>query len=111
MDMLTCSCTCTNGVLTAVLHGCVDHHSVRAVREEIDRQITQYQPGQVVLDMTDINFMDSSGLGLILGRYTRISDMGGRLVLRGVSDEIMRIITLSGIEKFIPVEGKEVKTK
>ena len=109
--MLTCDCDCREGTLTVRLQGAVDHHTVRPVREKIDLMIAQHSPHRVIMVMDDISFMDSSGLGLILGRYTRIVDAGGRLTLRGVSDEIMRILTLAGVEKFIEIQRKEVKVK
>ena len=55
--------------------------------------------------------MDSSGLGLILGRYTKITDMGGRLTLRGLSDNIMKIISLAVVDKFIPIVKDDVKKR
>lgn len=111
MDMLTCECDYCEGTLTVHLRGTVDHHTVRPVREKIDVMIAQHRPHLVILEMKEISFMDSSGLGLILGRYTRIADVGGRLTLRGVSDEIMRILTLAGVEKMIEIQRKEAELK
>ena len=105
MERLECKCGYDNDILTVTLRGSVDHHNVRPVREEIDRALYQCCAKQVVFDMSGIDFMDSSGLGLILGRYTKITDMGGRMTLRGTSEEIMKIIELAGMEKFIPIEG------
>lgn len=111
MEKLKCEITASDGVITARLGGVIDHHTVRVVREEIDSELYKSLAKQVVLDFTGVEFMDSSGLGLILGRYTKITDMGGRLTLRGLSEEIMKIITLAGVEKFIPVEQSENKKK
>ena len=60
-----------------------------------------------MLDLSGVAFMDSSGLGLILGRYTRIHDMGGALSLRNASAEIMKIVKLAGIDKLISLEEQK----
>lgn len=101
----------SDGVLNIRLSGSIDHHTVRKIREEIDGELYKGGVKQVVLDFGGVDFMDSSGLGLILGRYTKITDMGGKLTLRGLSDDIMKIIKLSGAEKFIPIEKIEKKEK
>ena len=91
-------------LLVIRLSGCVDHHTARESREKIDSSIVRGRVRCVVLDLSDVEFMDSSGLGLILGRYVRVCDIGGNLILRGISADIMKIIRLAGIEKFIPIE-------
>lgn len=111
MEKLKCEITASDGVINARLDGVIDHHTVRKVREEIDSELYKSLAKQVILDFTGVEFMDSSGLGLILGRYTKITDMGGRLTLRGVSEDVMKIITLAGVEKFIPVEQPDNKKK
>lgn len=111
MEKLKCAITSSDGVINVRLSGVIDHHMVRKVREDIDSELYKSGAKQVVLDLSGIDFMDSSGLGLILGRYTKITDMGGRLTLRGLSDDIMKIIILAGVEKFIPIEKSENKKK
>ena len=111
MEKLKCTIVLSDGILNIHLSGVIDHHTVRKVRDEIDSEIYKGVVKQVVLDFSGVDFMDSSGLGLILGRYTKITDMGGRLTLRGLSDDIMKIIKLSGVEKFIPIEKPEKPEK
>ncbi|MDD4772182.1 MAG: STAS domain-containing protein [Eubacteriales bacterium] len=111
MEKLKCTISMSDGVLNIRLSGSIDHHTVRKIREEIDGELYKGGVKQVVLDFGGVDFMDSSGLGLILGRYTKITDMGGKLTLRGLSDDIMKIIKLSGAEKFIPIEKIEKKEK
>ncbi len=107
MEALQCDLIHGDKILVAVLRGSVDHHTVRSVREEIDRALSRYMPRETVLDLSHVEFMDSSGLGLILGRYAKIHDLGCNLTLRGVSGEIMKIVKLAGIDKFIPVESEK----
>ncbi len=89
--------------LTITLSGEIDHHTARTARVEIDRQIYFYKAGTVVLDLSEIAFMDSSGLGLILGRYTHIREMGGVLKVLNPTKSVKRLLTLAGTEKIIPI--------
>ena len=93
--------------LTVYLSGEIDHHSAVRVRGEIDAEIAAVRPKRTVLVLSEINFMDSSGLGLIMGRYQRMKEMGGELILRDPSEPIMRIFRLAGLEKIVRIEGGE----
>ena len=95
--------------LTVSVGGEIDHHGAAPLRDGIDALIWEYRPKHLYLDMSGVEFMDSSGLGLILGRYARMSELGGHLVLCGVGNDIMRILRLAGADKFIAVEKSEKK--
>ena len=100
--------------LAVSIKGEIDHHSAPSIREAIDRDVFFYRTPKVVLDLSSIDFMDSSGLGLILGRYRKIKDMGSELILKDPTEEIMKIIKLSGVDKFIKIiknGGKVMKVK
>lgn len=92
------------GVLEIKLGGEIDHHSAVRVRADIDGIIFEQRPRRVILDLSEISFMDSSGLGLIMGRYTLIKDFGGVLILRSPTAAVMRILTLAGMERMIGIE-------
>ncbi len=93
------------------LRGELDHHSVKEMREVIDGVLIDYRPPKVILDLREVSFSDSAGLGLILGRYTRIRDYGGSLVLTNVSEDFMKILRLAGAERFLVAEmAKKTKT-
>ena len=101
-------------MLTVIIKGEIDHHRAPVIREAIDRDVFFYRTPKVVLDLSSIDFMDSSGLGLILGRYRKIKDMGSELILKDPTEEIMKIIKLSGVDKFIKIiknGGKVMKVK
>lgn len=100
-----------DGITVFKLSGSIDHHTVRSVREGIDGELYKNRARDVVLDLSGVEFMDSSGLGLILGRYSKVTDMGGRLTLTGMSDEVMKIIRLAGVDKFIRCEKKHIKER
>lgn len=91
-------------VLQIKLTGEIDHHSAVNVRSEIDELIFSFRPSKVVLDLSEISFMDSSGLGLIMGRYSLTKELGGTLTLRAPTVAVMKIITLAGMERIIKIE-------
>ena len=103
------SITYANGTLFIKLNGDIDHHSAKYIREEIDRELFKYQPSTVIMDLSAVEFMDSSGLGLILGRYTKINMLGGILKVANPNDKIEEILKMAGTDKLIPIE-KGVKS-
>ncbi len=86
------------------LEGEIDHHSAISVRSKIDELIFDIRPKKLTLDLSGISFMDSSGLGLIMGRYSLVKELGGTLVLRSPTIAVMKILTLAGMEKMIKIE-------
>ena len=86
------------------LKGDIDHHSAKDIREDIDRALYKYTPETVVIDLSAVDFMDSSGLGLILGRYTKINILGGILKIANPSTKIEEILKMAGADKLIPIE-------
>lgn len=93
-----------DGVLEIKLVGEIDHHSAVGVRSDIDELIFELRPQKVVLNLSEISFMDSSGLGLIMGRYSLIKDLGGTLSLRAPTVAVMKILTLAGMERMIKID-------
>jgi len=77
----------------------VDHHSAKYMRERIDAMLLKKNPSELVLDFTRVDFMDSSGLGLILGRVERATSIGAEVRLSGMSPRLMKLVKLSGIER------------
>lgn len=109
MDNAEVRCEFENRILRIEILGEIDHHSAAGVREEIDRNIFFYRPEKVVLDLSKIGFMDSSGLGLILGRYTKIKDLGGEMALENPSEEILKILQLAGVDKLFGLKPPNKK--
>lgn len=93
------SATYEDGRLTVRLLGEIDHHGAREMREKIDRQLYLYHPSEFVLSLGRANFMDSSGLGLILGRYTVCRQFACAMRLTDASDQMLRIFRLAGLER------------
>lgn len=99
-----------DGECICYLRGELDHHSVKEIREVIDSKLIDYRPMSVILDLSEVTFTDSAGLGLVLGRYTRVNGYGGKLMLISVPDDFMKILRLSGADRFLTIRGRGSKT-
>lgn len=86
------------------LRGEIDHHSASSVRASIDSEIYQKRPRGLIMDMSAVNFMDSSGLGLIMGRYSVMNELGGEVIVTDPNPAIERIMTLAGMERLIKIQ-------
>lgn len=84
-------------LLCAYLSGEIDHHSAQDLRERIDSQLLSVSPERLVLDFAGVTFMDSSGLGLILGRMRRMQGLGGELTVQHLPDQIKKVLDLAGV--------------
>ena len=89
--------------LTVFLEGDVDHHNARQIRSRIDTKVYIQRPDELVLDLSRVNFMDSSGLGLIMGRIALMRELSGEAVLKNPTDKVLRIVRLSGLERMIKI--------
>lgn len=87
--------------LVIKLNGDLDHHSAGKLRERIDRELERTGAINAAFDFTHVSFMDSSGIGLIMGRYKIVHALGGKIVIYGLSDNVRRIIEMSGINKLV----------
>ncbi len=87
-----------NKVLTAYLSGEIDHHNAKDIRMYIDGQAQNLHPQLLQLDFSKVSFMDSSGIGLIMGRFRQMSLIGGNLAVINIPAHLERIMKLSGIE-------------
>lgn len=83
------------------LGGELDHHIANTLRETIDSKIRCSNAINVIFDFSDVGFMDSSGIGVIMGRYKTVKTFGGRVILFGVNRQIERIIKMSGIDRIV----------
>lgn len=89
-----------NGDTLTAFVGCeVDHHTARRIREDIDNKMFLSKPRTLVLDFFGVRFMDSSGIGLILGRAETASTIGAKIEIKGASPTLMKILHLSGVDK------------
>lgn len=81
----------------------IDDCSVQKIRRRADYEIERYMPRKVVFDFDRVTFMDSSGIGLIIGRYKFTNMLGGKLEVANLTQSVKKIFEMSGILKLIPV--------
>lgn len=89
-----------NDTLIAKIKGELDHHTSDKFKEAInDEYLKGYK--NIILDLKDLNFMDSSGVGMILGRYKMTKDKHGTLAIVGANSQLLKVIELAGILRVI----------
>lgn len=92
--------------VTAFLSGEIDHHNAPAIREEIDECVIKKRPCALLLDFGDVTFMDSSGIGLVMGRYSLAESMKCKTAAVNLSPHAYKIMRLAGLEKIITLKKK-----
>lgn len=92
------------GILIVYLSGELDQHLVDKLREQMDRYLLLGHMEHVVFDFTDVDFMDSSGVGMVIGRYRQVQRMGGAVYILHANQAINRILKMSGILKIVKVK-------
>lgn len=85
----------------------VDHHIAEKIRKRADYEIQRFMPKKVIFDFRRVNFMDSAGIGLIIGRYKQTEAYGGKLEMTNVSEKLRKIFEMSGILKIIEITDNE----
>lgn len=87
----------------AVLSGEIDHHTAKILRTEIDFALRENQPHELILDFSDVDFMDSSGIGLVMGRYKLMQELDGKVTVKNPSAHIRKVMRLSGIDRLASI--------
>ena len=96
-----------NKELEFILTEDVDQHTVEKMRRKMDNEIKRYIPREVVLDFSSISFMDSAGIGMVLGRYKLAKMLDGNLRLINVNKYMKKIFDMSGVSRIIPIQMDE----
>ena len=96
--------------LTVRVTGEIDHHSAQGWRTSIDREAVCAHPKTLVLDFSGVTFMDSSGIGLVMGRYRLVRSWEGELLLVGMSERLRKMMTLAGLDR-LPVWAERREEK
>ena len=91
------------------LDGELDHHTATVLREVVDKELAKNIVQNLIINFDNLTFMDSSGIGAILGRYRQVKAKGGKMVFCGVSKHIKKILQLGGLLTIIPVCSDESK--
>lgn len=82
----------------------IDHHSTEKIRRRADYEIQRHIPRKTIFDFSGVTFMDSAGIGMVIGRYKIISMLGGKVAMINVKPNVKKIFEMSGILKIIPIE-------
>ena len=102
--------TVSGRILTARLTGEIDHASAPRIRERIDDAVTEYAPTLLRLDFRAVSFMDSSGVGLVMGRYRHAKSLGCETQVANLSRRYETIMKMAGLTKIVRFvrDGNEV---
>lgn len=99
------------GTLIVKMTGELDHHSSGPIRDTVDRIVMSGSVKNILFDMSALSMMDSSGIGMIIGRYKLVCADGGKVSIFAKTKSVLKILKMSGIEKIAPVyesiEGAE----
>ena len=90
-------------VLTLKITEEIDEHTTEKIRRKIDNEITRFVPRKVIFDFSNVSFMDSAGIGMLIGRYKTIKILGGDLEIINVTRQVRKLFEISGIVKIIPI--------
>lgn len=99
-----------NGGITAVISGEIGHFEASGIRIRIDAELERLMPSMLILDMSGVSFIDSSGIGLILGRQRIMESFGGGVAVKNPSPSVRRIIQVAGLSRLI-ISGKNTEDK
>ena len=86
----------------------IDDFSVQKIRRRADYDIERYMPRKVIFDFNSVTFMDSAGIGLVIGRYKFAKMLGSTVELASLTSNIKKIFEMSGILRLIPITNLEV---
>lgn len=88
-------------VLIVRLNGELDHHEAEILREKWKEEMYKNPVKHVLLNLQEVSFMDSSGLGVVLGRYKEVLQLGGKMVVCSITPPIQRLFDMSGLFKIV----------
>ncbi len=80
----------------------MDHHSAQYLRQKLDNEIVKATVKNIIFDFSGVSFMDSSGIGVVVGRYNNIKKLNGKAAIVNANPKIMQIFEMSGVLKIIP---------
>ena len=91
-----------NGNLIVKIRGEIDHHNTEKIRRAVEGEFASSAARNIVFDFAYVTFMDSSGIGMIIGRYKELQKLGGRVFAINIGTSIDRIFEISGLKRIIP---------
>lgn len=91
-----------NKTLIILVSGEIDHHSSKDLRAQTESALAQMGGRNIIFGFQEVTFMDSSGIGVMIGRYKQLQSLGGRIAIACANEKIDEIIRLSGLTKLLP---------
>lgn len=88
--------------LTFKINEDIDECCVQKIRRKLDNEIERYMPKEIIFDFSDVSFMDSAGIGLLIGRYKLATMLGGKVKISNINTTIRKIFEMSGILRIMP---------
>lgn len=92
-----------NNTVIAYVKGELDHHLASKIRDEVDEKLSS-KIKNIIFDFSELDFMDSSGVGMIMGRYKKVGAFGGRVIITAPKPQVKRIIKISGLSNIVKTE-------
>ena len=89
----------SGNLMVVYLIGELDHHTAKDIREKVDSYIVRTSPKLLILDFKEVQFMDTSGIGLIMGRFKYMKSVNGKMKVENIPKRLERMMKLSGIGK------------
>ena len=80
----------------------IDDCNVQKIRRKADYEIERHMPRKVIFDFDSVTFMDSAGIGMVIGRYKQTAMLGGKMGLANLTESVRKIFEMSGVLKLIP---------
>ena len=108
---MECTYMPTSKVLTLKVTEEIDEHTTEKLRRKMDNEISRFLPRKVIFDFGNVSFMDSAGIGMILGRYKLVKMLGGCLEIINVNRQVKKIFEMCGILKIIPVTDYNIEQR
>jgi stage II sporulation protein AA (anti-sigma F factor antagonist) len=100
---MTVGASYDNGILRVFFTGELDHHAAKKTVDFIEKKIDAHLPRELILDMKDLSFMDSSGIAVILKSYRRMKEVGGEMHVENVSKQPLRVLNASSVERIVKI--------
>ncbi len=98
-----------NGVMTAYVIGEIDHHTAKMIRETIDPRVESARPRLLIIDFAGVGFMDSSGIGLIMGRFKLMRSIGGNMMVTNPTPYVTKMMRLAGLDRLSVIQSVNEK--
>ena len=92
-----------NRLLTISLSGDIDHHRVKGLLQNLDQELDEVLPRQVVVNCSGVTFMDSSGIAILLRLRQRMEALSGTLQVTGLNEQPARVLRAAGLHRLIPI--------